>query len=100
MTALDLVTRFPEIPNDLHAEPILDEFANVFEDLLLKASKPSACTTDHTSAHKYYLKLVGPMDIYRYGLFTRERVLSEIQKLLDEQRQSPDTFAASLLVEE
>ena len=99
MTALELVTRFPEIPDDLHAEPILEQFATVFDGLLSQASKPSACTTDHTAVHKYYLKLVGPMDIYRYGLFTRERVLSEIQKLLDTQHQNPDTFAAVLLAE-
>lgn len=100
MTVLELVTRFPEIPADLHLEPILEQFADVFDGPLRQASKPSACTREHTSAHKYYLKLVGPMDIYRYGLFTRERVLNEIQKLLDVQDQNPDTLETFLLAEE
>jgi hypothetical protein len=99
MTVSELVTRFPEIPQDLHAEPVLAQFADVFDGLLIQASKPSACTREHTSEHKYYLKLVGPMDIYRYGLFTRERVLNEIQKLLDTHRQNPDTFVGALLVD-
>ncbi|MFT5366012.1 MAG: hypothetical protein ACI8V2_000954 [Candidatus Latescibacterota bacterium] len=99
MTVSDLVTRFPEIPEDLHGEPILTTFADVFDSLLSQASKPSACTRDHTPEHQYYLKLVGPMDIYRYGLFTRERVLDEIQKLLDAQDLTPDTFAESLLAD-
>ena len=99
MTVAELVTRFPEIPQDLHREPILAQFADVFDELLQQASKPSACTKDHTPAHKYYLKLVGPMDIYRYGLYTRERVLNEVQKLLDAQAQSPDTLNTTLLAD-
>lgn len=99
MTLAELVTRFPEIPQDLHSEPILAQFAQVFDELLQQASKPSACTQDHTPEHKYYLKLIGPMDIYRYGLFTRERVLDEVQKLLDAQAQSPDTLDVLLLAD-
>jgi len=99
MTVSELVRRFPEIPQDLHAEPILAQFADAFDELLSQASKPSACTREHTPEHKYYLKLVGPMDIYRYGLFTRERVLGEIQKLLDTCHQNPDTFVGTLLAD-
>lgn len=97
MTVQELVTRFPEIPQDLHGEPALAQFANVFHDLLLVANKPSACAEEHSEANKYYLKLVGPMDIYRYGLFTRDRVLTEIQKLLEAHAQNPDTFSDTLL---
>lgn len=97
MTVPELVARFPEIPSDLHAEPVLAEFADTFGSLLQTASKPSACTREHTPEHKTYLKLVGPMDIYRYGLFTRERVLGEVQKLLDGYQKNPDGFAKSLL---
>jgi len=100
MTVAELVTRFPEIPPDLHSEPILAQFAHAFEALLQQASKPSACTQDHTREHKLYLKLVGPLDIYRYGLFTRERVLEEMQKLLDVQAQNPDTLAEVILADQ
>jgi hypothetical protein len=37
------------------------------------------------------------MDIYRYGLFSRDRVLGDVQKLLDGYHKNPDGFAASLL---
>jgi hypothetical protein len=63
MTVPELVKRFPEIPADLHAEPLLAEFADRFGDLLETASKPSACTRNHTVEHQHYLKLVGPLDI-------------------------------------
>ena len=69
----------------------------MFEDLLRVAVKPSACAENHTDENQYYLKLVGPMGIYGYGLYTRERVLDEIQKLLDGHRGDPGGFATSLL---
>ena len=97
MTVHDLVQRFPEIPADLHEEAILVDFVETFDPLLRVATKPSACSSDHTDENKFYLKLVGPMDIYRYGLFTRERVLGEIQKLLDAHSKNPDDFVTELL---
>lgn len=97
MTVDELVRRFSEIPGDLHGEVALAEFATTFENMLRVAAKPSACAEHHTDENRYYLKLVGPMDIYRYGLYTRERVLDEIQKLLDGHRDDPDGFATSLL---
>ncbi len=33
MTVQELVARFPEIPKDLHEEPILSRFAEVFGEL-------------------------------------------------------------------
>jgi hypothetical protein len=97
MTVDELVGRFPELPGDLHSEAALAEFATTFESLLRVAVKPSACSEHHTDENRYYLKLIGPMEIYRYGLYTRERVLDEIQKLLDGHRGNPDGFATSLL---
>ena len=73
MTVDELFARFPEIPADLHDEPLLVQFAETFDRLLQLAQKPSACAEQHDRGNQYYLKLVGPMDIYRYGLFTRER---------------------------
>ncbi|MDP6041650.1 MAG: hypothetical protein QGG64_24090 [Candidatus Latescibacteria bacterium] len=97
MTVDELAGRFPEIPGDLHGEDSLLKFAVAFESLLRVAVKPSACAENHTHENQYYLKLIGPMDIYRYGLYTRDRVLDEIQKLLDGHRDDPDDFVTSLL---
>ena len=97
MTVQELVAGFPEIPNDLHNEPVLAQFAETFEDLLRVAHKQSACSTQQDAGNHYYLKLIGPMGIYRYGLSTRQKVLKQIQDLLDQHKADPDGFAASLL---
>ncbi len=97
MTVQELCIRFPEIPPDLHAEPLLARFAETFGDLLQIAHKPSACSTEHDAGNHFYLKLIGPMDIYRYGLSTRQKVLTQIQDLLDQHQADPAGFAASLL---
>ena len=81
----------------MHDEPALAALAEAFDEALQVASKPSPCTRDHTDAHKLYLKLVGPMDIYRYGLYSRERVLDEIEKLLTAHRNDPVNVTSSLL---
>ncbi len=100
MTVQELVARFPEIPKDLHGEPILSRFAEVFGELLMAARNPSACATQHDAANHYYLKLIGFMSIYGYGLSTCERVLAELQELLDRHEADPGGFAASLLPED
>ena len=97
MTVQELVAKFPEIPKDLHEEPVLSRFAEVFGELLRAARSPSACATRHDAANHYYLKLIGPMSIYGYGLSTRERVLAELQELLDRHESDLGGFAASLL---
>ncbi len=83
MTVQELVARFPEIPKDLHEQPILSRFAEVFGELLRGARNPGACAAQHDAANHYYLKLIGPVAIYDYGLSTRERVLAELRELLD-----------------
>ena len=45
MTVQELVARFPEIPKDLHEEPMLSRFAEVFGELLREARSPGACAT-------------------------------------------------------
>jgi hypothetical protein len=97
LTVRELVARFPEIPQDLHGEPILSRFAEVFGELLRAARTPSACATQLDAANHYYLKLIGPMSIYGYGLATRERVLADLKELLDGHEADPQNFAASLL---
>lgn len=97
MTIDELTARFPEIPADLHEEPLLARFAGTFAALLRVAQKPSACSTGHDAANHYYLKLIGPLSIYGYGLSTRQKVLGQLQDLLDRHRSDPEGFAASLL---
>jgi hypothetical protein len=97
MIVQELIARFPEIPKDLHQEPLLAQFAEAFGDLLRVAQKPSACSNQYDARNHYYLKLIGPLSIYRYGLSTREKVLGQLQDLLDQQKADPAGFAGSLL---
>jgi hypothetical protein len=100
MTIDDLVKRFPDIPQDLHDEPLLAELSDAFSEQLETAQKPSACSGEHDAGNHFYLKLIGPMDIYRYGLYSKERVLEEIEKLVDGHKRDPEGFAGSLLPED
>ncbi len=97
MTMRELFARFPEIPADLRDSAVLQRFAEVFAPLLAVAVKPSPCSTEHEAGNHYYLKLVGPLSIYGYGLSTREKVESQLQELLDRHAADPAGFAATLL---
>jgi hypothetical protein len=97
VTIQELTARFPEIPADLRGEPVLERFAATFDGLLRLARNPSNCARQHDAANHYYLKLIGPLAIYGYGLSTRPRVLADLQELLDRHDADPDGFAASLL---
>jgi hypothetical protein len=97
MTVQELVCRFPEIPQDLHSEPLLAQFAEAFGDLLQVAQNPSNCAAQYEAHHHYYLKLIGPIKVYMYGLSKREKVLRQLQELLDRYHADPAGFAASLL---
>lgn len=97
MTVQELVARFPEIPGDLHNEPLLAQFASSFGELLRVARDPSACSTQYDAGNHYYLKLVAPMKIYMYGLSTKEKVLQQLQEFLDQYAADPEGFVASLL---
>lgn len=100
MTVDQLIARFPEIPADLRDEPVLAEFADKLHDLLSVARKPSACSTGHDSGNHFYLELVGPITYYGYGLATRERVLGDLQELIDRHDEDPEALAESLLPED
>ncbi len=97
MSVEELVACFPEIPRDLHKEPILATFAAAFGDLLRAAQNPSACSSQYSAGNHFYLKLIGPMKIYMYGLSTKEKVLKQLQELLDRYAADPEGFVASLL---
>jgi hypothetical protein len=100
VTVQELVSRFPEIPADLHGEPHLARLAEVCGELLLVARKPTACSGQHEAANHYYLKLIGPLAIYGYGLSGRDKVLQQLQEILSRHEADPAGFAASLLPED
>jgi hypothetical protein len=97
MTVQELIRRFPEIPRDLHTEPLLVQFAETLGDLLAVAQNPSNCAAQYEASHHYYLKLIGPLKIYMYGLSSRDKVLRQLQELLERYHTDPSGFAASLL---
>jgi hypothetical protein len=97
MTVQELVRRFPEIPHDLHDEPVLAQFAETFGNLLQMAQNPTNCSTQYEAGHHYYLKLIGPLKIYMYGLSSREKALQQLQEFLDRYHANPPGFATSLL---
>ena len=97
MTTQELVTTFPEIPEDLHEESLLARFGEVFGEQLQIAQNPGACSSEYSAGNHYYLKLIGPLRIYMYGLSSREKVLSQLQELLDQHQADPDGFLASLV---
>jgi hypothetical protein len=97
MTVQEMILRFPEIPGDLHDDPLLAQYAATFGPLLLEAQNPGACSADYTPSNHYYLKLIGPIRLYMYGLSTKEKVLTKLQELLDRHAADPGGFVESLL---
>jgi hypothetical protein len=97
MTVQELVARFPEIPADLHGDPVIERFASTLGPLLSLSNKPSPCSTQHDAGNHYYLKLIGPLSIYGYGLTSREKLLAQLEELIERHDADPDGFAASLL---
>ena len=97
MTVHELVQRFPEIPVDLRDDPLVARMAERCGELLAVARKPSACSEQQDAPNQYYLKLIGPLSIYGYGLSTREKVQAQLQEILDRQAADPEGFPTSLL---
>jgi hypothetical protein len=100
MTVQELIARFPEVSPELAGEKTLARFADTFGELLAVAHKPSNCSTGHDAGNHYYLALIGPLSYYRYGLATRERVLQDLEELLQKHAADPQGFIASLLPED
>ncbi|MCZ6874902.1 MAG: hypothetical protein O7G88_15460 [bacterium] len=97
MTVQELVMRFPEISPDLHDASWLVEFADAFGDLLQAAQNPSNCSAEYEAGHHYYLKLIGPLKLYMYGLSSHEKVQGQVQELLNSYHADAAGFATSLL---
>ncbi len=92
MDVQELIARFPEIPEDLHAEEVMARFAAVFGEPLSIAQKPSACSTEYDAGNHYYMKLINPIGIYRLGLMKREMLLSQISGLVEKQQADSSFF--------
>ena len=98
MTVDELLARFPEIPRDLRAEPVLAEYVGAFGPLLRLAQKPSPCMRDGGDApHVFYTRLVNDLAIYGVGLARRDRTLARLQATLAQHRKQPATYACTLI---
>tara|TARA_Y100000590_G_scaffold398307_1_gene480614 strand:- start:280 stop:618 length:339 start_codon:yes stop_codon:yes gene_type:complete len=99
MLVEEIVSRFPEIPDDLKEEPIFITFVNTFSDQLLVAQKPSNCSVEYGAPNHYFMKLVNPIGIYKIGLMKKELLLSQLQSMSEEFEKDPQRFLASLVPE-
>lgn len=100
MTVDAFLARFPEVPRDLHDEPVLATFVRAFGPQLAVAEKPSPCVARDgggDAPHHFYTRLVNDLAIYGIGLARRERTLQRLERLLAEYRAQPATFACTLV---
>ena len=100
LTVDAFLSLFPEVPRDLRDEPVFTEFVRAFGPQLRVAQKPSPCVARDgggDAPHHFYTRLVNDLAIYGIGLSKRERTLQRLEKLLDEYRKQPATFACTLV---
>lgn len=96
MTVEQLVTRFPEIPAAVRGDARLARFAELFDRWLRTAREPSPCALERDAANHYYLKLVAPLAVLKWGLSTPEKALSDIAGLVSRFERDPVEFEAWL----
>ncbi len=93
MRVEELISRFPEIPEVLRKDPVLETYADVFGGLLGKAVSPSACQgNQRTAENAIYMKLIAPMKILGYGLSTPEKTAAELEGLMKEHEEDAQKF--------
>ncbi len=98
MTVAELLSHFPEVPQDLAGERVLADYVAAFGPLLRVARKPSPCMRDGGDAeHVFYTRLINDLAIYGIGLARRDRTLARVQATLDQYRKQRATFACSLV---
>jgi len=98
MTVAEFLARFPEVPHDLQAEPLLAAYVTTFGPQLRVAVKPAPCMRAGGDAeHAFYTRLVNDLAIYGIGLARRDRTLKRLEALLEEYRKQPATFACTLV---
>ena len=72
MLVQEIVSRFPEIPDDLKEEPVFVAYVNTFSEQLLVAQKPSNCSVEYGAHNHFFMKLVNPIGIYKIGLMKKD----------------------------
>jgi hypothetical protein len=98
MTVDEFLARFPEVPAELRAEPVLVQYVAAFGPQLRVAEKPTPCMGQGGDAsHVFYTRLVNDLAIYGIGLARRERTLTRLPATLEHYRKQPATFACSLV---
>ena len=99
MTVEEFFAHFPEVPRDLHDEPVLAEFVRAFGSQLRVAQKPSPCVAKAggDAEHYFYTRLVNDLAVYGIGLARRERTLQRLEALLAEYHAQPATFACTMV---
>jgi len=98
MTVDEFLARFPEVPHDLKAEPVLAKYVAAFGPLLRLAQKPSPCMgSGGDMEHVFYTRLLNDLAIYGIGLARRDRTLARLQATLDQRATQPATFACTLV---
>ena len=53
MLVQEIVSRFPEIPDDLKEEPVFVAYVNTFSEQLLVAQKPSNCSVEYGAPNHF-----------------------------------------------
>lgn len=100
MTVAEFLARFPEVPRDLEAEPVLREYVDALGPLLRLAEKPSPCMAKDgggDAPQHFYTRLVNDLAIYGIGLAKRERTLARLAATLAQYRKGPATFGCLLV---
>jgi hypothetical protein len=98
MTVDEFLARFPEVPHDLKAEPVLAQYVAAFGPLLRLAQKPSPCVgSGGDMEHVLYTRLLNDLAIYGVGLARRDRTLARLQATLDQRAKQPATYACTLV---
>jgi hypothetical protein len=98
MTVDEFLARFPEVPANLGAEPVLAQYVAAFGPQLRVAEKPTPCMGQGGDApHVFYTRLVNDLAIYGIGLARRDRTLTRLEATLEQYRKQPATFACSLV---
>tara|TARA_B100000686_G_C16804370_1_gene988805 strand:- start:3660 stop:3998 length:339 start_codon:yes stop_codon:yes gene_type:complete len=99
MLVQEIVSRFPEIPDDLKEEPVFVAYVNAFSEQLLVAQKPSNCSVEYGAPNHYFMKFINPIGIYKIGLMKKELLLSQLQSMMEEFEKDPQGFLSSLVPE-
>jgi hypothetical protein len=98
MTPRELIARHPSIPRSLLDEPALERFAEVFDELLRGAQKPTPCSANQQTAENHvFMKLIAPLELVALGLATPQRAVSDMESLIDRAEHDREALLADLV---